>query len=84
MLEVKTTSPAVTTLQAHDSPTTIAESCGLLYEVTQLFSGEDTGTSVCLQVATNNDVQERPVLKCPPYLVTFWQRNRADRQECGG
>lgn len=84
MLEVKTTSPTVTRLQVHDSPTTIAESCGLLYEVTQLFSGEDTKMSVCLQVATNNEVQGDPVLKCPPYLVTFWQRNRPDRQECGG
>lgn len=84
MLEVKTTSPTVTTLQAHDSPTTIAESCGLLYEVTQLFSAEDAATSVCLQVATNNGAQGHSVLKCPPYLVTFWQKNRPDRQECGG
>ncbi|XP_029693759.1 uncharacterized protein [Takifugu rubripes] len=84
MLEVKATGPTVTRLQVHDGPTTVAESCGYLYEVTWLFSAEDAGTSVCLQVTTNNDIQEHPVLKCPPYLVTFWQRNHPDRQEDGG
>lgn len=84
MLEVKATAPTVTRLQVHDGPTTIAESCGFLYEVTWLFSAEDAGTSVCLQLTTNNDIQGHPVLKCPPYLVTFWQRNHPDRQEGGG
>lgn len=83
-LEVNATSPTVSRLRVHDGPTTVAEGCGLLYEVTQLFTGEDAGTSVCLQVAANGDVQGHPVLRCPPYLVTFWQRNCPHRQDCAG
>lgn len=75
MLEVKTTGPAAAvTLQAHSSPSTIAESCGLRYEVTQHFRAEEAGTSFCVQVVTQEDALGDKVLKCPPYLVTFWQR----------
>lgn len=75
MLEVKATVPAATTLQAHNSPTTIAENCGLRYDVTQHFSTEGAGASFCVQVVAQEDVLGDKVLKCPPYLVTFWERN---------
>lgn len=74
-IEVKATSPTTTILNAHNSPTTVAENCGLRYDVTQHFSMETTGTSFCVQAAIPGDVQGDKVLKCPPFLVTFWQRN---------
>ncbi|CAJ1070750.1 hypothetical protein EPR50_G00170150 [Xyrichtys novacula] len=74
-LEVKTTSPTATPLHAHSNPTTVAESCGLRYDVTQHFSGATEGTSFCVQVGTLQDVLGDKVLKCPPFLVTFWQRS---------
>lgn len=75
MLEVNATAPTATTLDPHNSPTTIAENCGLRYDVTQYFSTEDPGTSFCVQVIAQEDVLGDKVLKCPPFLVTFWQRN---------
>lgn len=85
MLEVKTTDPAATTLHAHKSPTTIADSCGLRYDVSQHFSStEDAGTSFCVQVRSQTDVLGDKVLKCPPYLVTFWQRNQNQSNQEGG
>lgn len=80
-LEVKATAPAATTLHAHNSPTTIAESCGLRYDVTRHFSTQNAGTSLCIQVATQEDALGDTVLKCPPYLVTFWQRSPNQRQQ---
>ena len=84
MLDVNTTAPTVATLQGHSSPTTLAESCGLRYDVTQHFSTEAAGTSFCVQVATKEDVLGDKVLKCPPYLVTFWQRNTNQSNQEGG
>lgn len=75
MLEVKATGPTAAPLQAHNSPTTIVESCGLRYDVTQHFSTATAGTSFCVQVATLEDILGDKVLKCPPFLVTFWQRS---------
>ncbi|KAL3042881.1 hypothetical protein OYC64_020740 [Pagothenia borchgrevinki] len=69
MLEVKATVPSATTLLRHNSPTTIADDCGLQYDVTPQFSTENTGNSFCVQV-----VSPVVVLKCPPFLVTFWER----------
>ncbi|TKS84803.1 hypothetical protein D9C73_018429 [Collichthys lucidus] len=81
MLEVRTTIPSSTTLHAHNSPTTIAESCGRRYDVTQHFSTETTGDLFCVQVVARGN----NVLKCPPYLVTFWQRSpNQSNQEGGG
>ena len=81
MLEVKTTGPTASTLPAHNSPTAIAENCGLLYDVTQHFSAENVGTSFCVQVITQGD----EVLKCPPYMVTLWQRiqNQSNQEGAG-
>lgn len=81
MLEVKTTGPTASTLPAHNSPTAIAENCGLLYDVTRHFSAENVGTSFCVQVITQGD----EVLKCPPYLVTLWQRiqNQSNQEGAG-
>ncbi|KAM7368859.1 hypothetical protein PAMP_013164 [Pampus punctatissimus] len=64
-----------TTLHIHHSPTTIADNCGLRYDVTGHFNAKETGTSFCVQVVPQQDVLEDNGLKCPPYLVTFWQRN---------
>jgi len=84
-LKVRTTSLTATTLHIHNGPTTIAESCGLIYEVTPHFSAPNTETSFCVQVVTReNDLADK-ALKCPPYLVTFWQRNpNQSNQQVGG
>lgn len=78
-LEVKATTPTATRLYAHHSPTTIAENCGLRYDVTPHFIQVDAGTSFCVQVVTSENVLGDNVLKCPPYLVTFWQRNQPNQ-----
>ncbi|KAM9307443.1 gonadal somatic cell derived factor [Pholidichthys leucotaenia] len=74
-LEVRSTTPTVTALQAHQSPTTLAESCGLRYDVTRHFGTPNSGTSFCMQVSTEGDPLGDRVLRCAPFLVTFWQRN---------
>ncbi|KAL7376564.1 hypothetical protein ABVT39_010619 [Epinephelus coioides] len=85
MLEVKATAPTATTLLAHNSPTTIADNCGLRYDVTTHFSTGTVGTSsFCVQVATQEDVLGDNVLKCPPFLVTFWQRSPNQSNQEGG
>nr|XP_033951998.1 uncharacterized protein LOC117456286 [Pseudochaenichthys georgianus] len=73
MLEVRATVPSATPLLRHNSPTTIADDCGLQYDVAPQFSTENTGNSFCIQVVSPVD---SPVdfLKCPPFLVTFWER----------
>ncbi|KAF3701927.1 hypothetical protein EXN66_Car017615 [Channa argus] len=84
-LEVKVTAPAASTLHADGGPSTIADTCGLRYEAGEQFSRETAGTSFCIQVVTQEDVLGDKVLKCPPYLVTFWQRNpnRSNQQGYG-
>lgn len=76
-VEVNTTSPAVTKLSVHMDPTIIADSCGLLYDVSPYFSPVNTGTTFCIQADK--------VPTCPPYLVIFWQRssNQAHQQSYG-
>lgn len=83
MLEVKATGPTAEALNAHSSPTTVAEGCGLRYDVTRRFSSETAGTSFCIQVGTLKDILEDNVLKCPPFLVTFWQRNTNQSNQGG-
>lgn len=80
-LEVKS---AETTLHIHTSPTTVADNCGLRYDVTQLFITKQTGTSFCVQVVTQHDVMGDKVLKCPPFLVTLWQTNPNQSKHGGG
>lgn len=82
-LEVKTTDPSATKLHIHTYPITIANSCGLRYEVTQHFSTQTTGTLFCIQVVAQRDAVGDTFLKCPPYLVTFWQRNQSNQQDVG-
>ncbi|RVE65922.1 hypothetical protein OJAV_G00121120 [Oryzias javanicus] len=74
-LQVRTSSPRSGTLHTHNSPTTIADSCGFRYEVTEHFSTANTDTSFCVQIVTREDDLGDRLLRCPPYLVTFWQRN---------
>lgn len=76
MLEVRTTGPAASTLQPHNSPSTIDDSCGLRYDVTQHFTAVNAGSSFCLQVITKDNVLGDNVLRCPPHLVTIWQKNQ--------
>lgn len=84
-LEVRSTAPTATTLTAHNGPITVAESCGLRYDVTQHFGTENSGTLFCIQVITREDNLGDKVLKCPPYLVTFWQRrdNQSNQEGAG-
>lgn len=73
-VEVKTSATA-TSLSPHSSPTTIAESCGLQYDVTSHFSTENRGTSFCIHVHSDRGP------RCLPYLVTFWQRGNQVQQQ---
>lgn len=73
-LEVRATVPTAATLLAHDNPTTIADNCGLRYDVTAHFSAGRAGTSFCVQVVAREDVPGERALRCPPFLVTLWQR----------
>ncbi|TNN59165.1 hypothetical protein EYF80_030615 [Liparis tanakae] len=75
-LEVRATDPTAATLLAHDNPTTVADSCGLRYDVTPRFTTQRAGTSFCIQVVVQDDVLGDRVLRCPPFLVTYWQRNQ--------
>ncbi|XP_056288592.1 uncharacterized protein LOC130205328 isoform X2 [Pseudoliparis swirei] len=78
-LEVRATDQtAATLLLAHDNPTTVADTCGLRYDVTPRFTTERAGTSFCIQVVAQDDVLGDRVLRCPPFLVTFWQRRNQD------
>lgn len=84
-LQVKATAPVATTLSADTSHSTIADACGLRYDVTEHFSTATAGTSFCIQAMTPEDVLGDTVLKCPPYLVTFWQRSpNYSNQRAGG
>lgn len=83
-LEVKVTAPAATTLRVNSGSSTVADACGLRYDVTEHFSTATAGTSFCIQVITQEDVLGDSVLKCPPYLVTFWQRNPSYSNQQGG
>ncbi|XP_060924795.1 uncharacterized protein LOC132999031 [Limanda limanda] len=85
-LEVKATAPVTTKLHLHASPTTVPESCGLRYDVTEHFSTGESETSFCVKLVTQEDVRGDNVLKCPPYLVTFWQRgpNQSNQQGDAG
>lgn len=81
-LEVRSTSPPTPTtttttaaLQQHSFPSTIADNCGLRYDVTQHFSSGSSGTSFCVQVVNQQDALGDSVLKCPPFLASFWQRS---------
>ncbi|XP_011480011.1 uncharacterized protein LOC105355224 [Oryzias latipes] len=84
-LQVRTSAPRRDALHIHSSPTTIADSCGFRYEVTTHFSTPDTDTSFCVQIVTQEDDLGDRLLRCPPYLVTFWQRNpnQSNKQGAG-
>ncbi|KAL6096739.1 uncharacterized protein ACO6RY_05995 [Pungitius sinensis] len=73
-LEVKATLPTAATLPAHHHPATVADSCGLRYDVTPHFSAGRAGASFCVQVDAREGVLGERVLRCPPFLVTLWQR----------
>ncbi|KAF1377658.1 hypothetical protein PFLUV_G00203040 [Perca fluviatilis] len=83
-LEVKATVPTATILLTHNSPSIIADNCGLRYDVTPHFSTEKAGASFCVQVVAQEDVLGDKVLKCPPFLVTFWQRKPNQSNQEGG
>lgn len=84
-LEVEATVPTASKLHVHNRPTTIAESCGLRYDVTEHFSSAATvGTSLCVRPVTQEGVRRESFLKCPPYLATFWQRDPNQSNQQGG
>lgn len=84
-VELKFTAPTAGTLDIHNSPTTIADSCGLRYDVTDHFNRENTGTSFCVQISNQQGLLGDRLLKCPPFLVTLWQRiPNQSKQEGGG
>lgn len=80
-----TVSPTTTKLSVHPSLPLISDDCGLLYDVTKHFDKENTESSICIQLSIQQHVPEDGVLRCPPYLVVFWQTdsNQAD-QNSGG
>ncbi|XP_062269485.1 uncharacterized protein LOC133975531 [Platichthys flesus] len=84
-LEVIASAPVATKLHLHASPTTIPERCGLRYDVTEHFSTGESETSFCVKLSTQEDILGDSVLRCPPYLVTFWKRgpNQSNQQGDG-
>ncbi|KAK2819285.1 hypothetical protein Q5P01_024846 [Channa striata] len=85
-LEVRVTAPAApaaSTLRADRRASTIADTCGLRYDAGEQFSTDAAGTWFCIQVVTPDDDLGDKVLKCPPYLVTFWQRSPTSQRGDG-
>lgn len=68
-----TTSPAAARLSVHPSVPLISDGCGLLYDVTEHFTRENTESSFCIQLSSLQRVPAEGLLRCPPYLVVFWQ-----------
>ncbi|KAJ3605317.1 hypothetical protein NHX12_027366 [Muraenolepis orangiensis] len=87
-LEVMSTGPIMGTLRPHHGPTTLADDCGVRYEVTPIYrsmpESPETGLVFCVRVTWEPLSGDR-MLKCPPFLVTVWQL-RADqhKREGGG
>ncbi|KAJ0057285.1 hypothetical protein NL108_002225 [Boleophthalmus pectinirostris] len=79
------TSPAATKLSVHPSLPLISDSCGLLYEVSQNFSTENTHSSFCIQLRTLQNNSGDRSSRCPPYLLVLWQSNSNQaHQQSGG
>lgn len=80
-----TTSPAGTKLRVHPSLPLIPNNCGLLYDVTMYFKQEISESTFCIQLSIQQQVPGDGVLRCPPYLVVFWQTdsNQAHLQSGG-
>lgn len=76
MLEVRSTAPTIRALHPHSSLSTIADGCGLRYDVTEHLSAGSEGALFCLQVTARENILGDNLLRCPPHLVTFWQRNQ--------
>ncbi|KAM4634814.1 uncharacterized protein ACJ7VT_003760 isoform 2-T2 [Polymixia lowei] len=74
-LQLKSTAPTAGTLNGYYSPTTLATNCGLRYEVTHHFNTEQEGASFCVQINAPHGLLGDRMLRCPPFLVTFWQRS---------
>ncbi|KAJ3605436.1 hypothetical protein NHX12_027483 [Muraenolepis orangiensis] len=75
-LEVKSTGPVVGTLRPHHGPTTLADDCGIRYEVTPIYrstpESPGAGQVFCVRVA-REPLSGNGMLRCPPFLVTVWQ-----------
>ncbi|KAJ3605062.1 hypothetical protein NHX12_027112 [Muraenolepis orangiensis] len=87
-LEVKSTGPIVGTLRPHHGPTTLADDCGIRYEVTPIYrstpESPGAGQIFCVRVA-REPLSGDGMLKCPPFLVTVWQpREDQHKREGGG
>ncbi|KAJ0013018.1 hypothetical protein NQD34_017352 [Periophthalmus magnuspinnatus] len=79
------TSPAATKLSVHPSLPLISDHCGLLYEVSQYFSTENTDSSFCIQLRTLQLESGEGALRCPPYLLILWKSNSSQaHQQSGG
>uniref|UniRef100_A0AAV2IR52 Uncharacterized protein n=1 Tax=Knipowitschia caucasica TaxID=637954 RepID=A0AAV2IR52_KNICA len=77
-------STGTTKLSVHPPLPLISSSCGLLYEVTQYFSSENTDTVFCIRLQTRlNSGDGTP--RCPPSLLVFWQGSSPEaHQQSGG
>lgn len=78
-------SPAATKLSVHRSLPLVPDECGLLYDVTEHFNTENSESSFCIQLSSQQSVPAHGALRCPPYLVVFWQTdsNQAHVQSGG-
>ncbi|KAK0141308.1 hypothetical protein N1851_021637 [Merluccius polli] len=87
-LAVKSTGPVVGTLSAHGGPATLADDCGIRYEVTPIYQSTSEsmgkGLSFCIQVVALQPLSRDGMLKCPPFLVTIWQPSAAQPMREGG
>lgn len=74
-LDVQSTDGGHNRLTEHTSPTTLAEDCGLRYDVTGHFSMQESEMLFCIRIVNQQDNLLDRWLKCPPFVVTFWKRN---------
>ncbi|XP_077353401.1 uncharacterized protein LOC144002242 [Festucalex cinctus] len=63
---------AVNALHTHTDPITVPDACGLRYDVSEHFGPGRRADLFCVEVVGQ---QDSPLLTCPPYLVTFWERS---------
>ncbi|XP_077398994.1 uncharacterized protein LOC144034240 [Vanacampus margaritifer] len=64
---------AANALNAHTDPITVPDACGLRYDVSEHFGPGRRVDSFCVEVVGQRD--SPATLRCPPYLVTYWQRS---------
>lgn len=62
-------------LTPHDGPTPLSKLCGLRFDITDQFTVTKRLPTFCVQVVPQQSTLENGIpIRCPPFLVTMWQR----------